>query len=294
MGSRRTTGGPRRKTASRSAAGSPRRRSTVVRPRTYRSGTRAAPKRTTRRQRKASGQRQSRRLVRVPWARLMAAGVAIGMVVLIVFAFADSRFYVQADRVAIEGARFTDPGEIYRQANLDGYSVFWIARRQASERIEELPFVRRARVQPMLPDGARIQVEERLPVAVWQIGAQLSWVDQEGTLLPMAGQLPDLPALVDAAGMTLDRQGRVDQEIIASVLALQRELPGIVQFAYDRSRGLHFYLQNGTLVSMGQQQGLEQKVQELVALQSALESQDELVTEINLVHEDGYYYRLAP
>lgn len=56
------------------------------------------------------------------------------------------------------------------------------------ERIELLPWVRRASVERQLPDILRIHVVERVPFAIWQRNQRAAVVDIEGVMLPPTGQ----------------------------------------------------------------------------------------------------------
>jgi cell division protein FtsQ len=58
----------------------------------------------------------------------------------------------------------------------------------AKARLEALPWVKSAEVARRLPDILHLRLEERRPLALWQVGGELSVIDQDG--LPIPGAQP--------------------------------------------------------------------------------------------------------
>lgn len=54
---------------------------------------------------------------------------------------------------------------------------------RAKQRVEALPWVRRASVERMLPDTILLTVEERRPLALWQNDGQFALIDYEGSII---------------------------------------------------------------------------------------------------------------
>ena len=53
----------------------------------------------------------------------------------------------------------------------------------ARQRIEQLPWIRSARVERMLPDTILMNVEERQPLVLWQHQGQFALIDHEGEVI---------------------------------------------------------------------------------------------------------------
>jgi len=70
---------------------------------------------------------------------------------------------------------------------------------RARLRVMQSPYVRSAALARDIPDGLRITVEERTPVAALALGREL-YIDARGFVLPRprAGSLPDLPVITGA------------------------------------------------------------------------------------------------
>lgn len=246
----------------------------------------AAPAGVRVRQRKAA-----RPLPRLSPVRATAGLLVIGLIALVAFLFSDTRFYVET--AAIRGLRHTSAEEIYRQAGIHQYSIFWIDDREVARRIEALPYVKQATVQTALPNQVRIEVEEREPLVVWHIDGQEYWVDSEGITMPIASRAQSLPVLWDLDGGTVAADGRLDRQLIASVRQVQRQTPEVVDFGYDRRNGLQFRFPGGTYVYLGHPEGMAERVASLLVLHQSLASQGQLPAEINWRDEKGYYLRLA-
>ena len=237
--------------------------------------------------------RKSRQPLSVPRfgkGRVLAIMLAAVLVALVAFGFWDSRFYVQT--ADIRGVQHSPAAEIYSRASVDGYSIFWVNPRVAAQRIEALPYVKRATVQTSLPNRVRIDVEERVPVAVWRVNGQDLWVDVEGVTMPIANPDVSLPVFTDLDGSSVQPDGSVDPLLISSVHELKQRLPEINEFAYDRFKGLQFHLASGTAVLLGKPEGLAGRVEELLVLQGSLASLGQMPLEIDWRFEDGYTLKL--
>jgi cell division septal protein FtsQ len=231
--------------------------------------------------------------------RILAALLAMALLGLAAFLFSNDSFYVQT--AAIRGLHLTTAEQVYRQAGIDQYSIFWVDARAAARRIEELPYVRRAWVTTSLPNQVRIEIEERQPVAVWHVDGQEHWVDSEGARMPvLAGAAPSqtggqtLPVLWDLDGSTVTADGRLDQQLIASVRQVWQQAPEVTDFGYDRTKGLQFRFPGGTYVYLGHPDGIARRVKSLLVLHQSLASQGQMPAEINWRDEAGYTLRLAP
>lgn len=223
--------------------------------------------------------------------RLAGLGLAAALLAALLFLFANDDFYVES--AEITGATYSTTGEIYRAAGVHDFSLFWIDAAESEQRVEQLPFVKNAQVWPVLPNKVRIDIVERQPAVLWQVGGQEFWVDADGTLLPVAGASDALPLLVDLDGSSVDAHGLVDSQMVAAVLELQQRLPNLGQVAWSQERGLHFVTPDGTLVVLGQNTRLAQRVRQLVALKNQLAAEDRHASEIDLRLDSGYYMKLA-
>lgn len=235
-------------------------------------------------------QRQPLTMPRLGKRRALAIVLALVLAALVVFGFVDSRFYVQT--ADIRGVQHSPAGQIYQQAGVDGYSIFWVNAREATERIEALPYVKHATVLTALPNRVRIDVEERAPVALWRVNGQDLWVDVEGVTMPVASAEVSLPVFTDLDGSSVRPDGGVDTQLISSVHELKQRLPEINEFAYDRFNGLQFHLASGTAVLLGKPDGLAERVEELLVLQGSLASLGQMPLEIDWRFEDGYTLKL--
>ncbi len=57
----------------------------------------------------------------------------------------------------------------------------------ARDRVEVLPWVRRATVERMLPDTILLSIEERKPLAIWQHNGQFALIDETGEVILRKG-----------------------------------------------------------------------------------------------------------
>ncbi|MFZ2487930.1 MAG: FtsQ-type POTRA domain-containing protein [Anaerolineae bacterium] len=229
--------------------------------------------------------------VRISAVRVVAFVVLATLIALTAYLFSSPVFFVQT--AAIRGLQHATAEEVYRLADVDQYSIFWLDTRAAEQRIESLPYVKQATVAASLPNEVRIEVVERAPLVVWNVGGNAYWADAEGVAMPIADPAQVLPVLWDLDGSTITPDGHLNEELIASVSQLKTETPDVSEFGYDRNNGLQFRLPGGTFVYLGQPQGMTKRTASLLLLQKQLASEDAMPAEIDWRDEDGYFIRLA-
>ncbi len=209
----------------------------------------------------AGGPRPPRpRRLHISILRSAAGVVFLGLVAMAVFLFNDDRFYVHT--ASIRGLRYTSAEQVYRQAGIDQYSIFWLNDQEAEQRIEALPYVKQAAVYTALPNQVRIEIVEREPLVVWKVGGQEYWVDSEGVTMPVAGPAAaqGLPVLWDLDGSTAANDGRLDPQLIASLRQVKQQAPEVTDFGYDRTNGLQFRFPSGSFVYLGHPEGMAKRV----------------------------------
>lgn len=88
--------------------------------------------------------------------------------------------------ILVEGRENVDAAALKEVIGLSwGDPVFGFDTDDLRARVESLPWVRQARVERRLPDTIFIQIEERIPMALWQIDGALRLIDDSGAVLAM-------------------------------------------------------------------------------------------------------------
>jgi cell division protein FtsQ len=89
------------------------------------------------------------------------------------------------------------------------------------QRVEQVGWVKQARVERMLPDAIVVVVAQRDPLAVWQHNGRVEVVDTEGRAIPEAdpGRFSDLPLVV----------GEGANDSAAAILPSVRSRPRLMQ-----------------------------------------------------------------
>jgi cell division protein FtsQ len=167
---------------------------------------------------------------------LLKLGLAIGAGVLIFAGYrvAASASFFQVRRVEVRGnARVTsnDIQAVVRKET-ETTGVWKADLNGLTARLERLPWVKKAVVSRVLPDGIRVRISERVPRAVVRTGSgRFRWVDEDavllGEMLP-TDQIPSffLRGLNDEDSLSASQENR---ERVQKFLELQRdwELAGL-------------------------------------------------------------------
>jgi cell division protein FtsQ len=112
-------------------------------------------------------------------------------------AFARIGFKVKT--VTVEGGTPYSTPYILRAAGFTpGQPILGLNLEEARERVEQVGWIKSARIMRLLPDTLVIAVGERPRLAVWQHGDKTSVVDKDGQIIPEAdpGVFSDLPLIV--------------------------------------------------------------------------------------------------
>ncbi|MCS6712405.1 FtsQ-type POTRA domain-containing protein [Brachybacterium sp. EF45031] len=139
-----------------------------------------------------NGERLARLITGVPWRRRRrrVIGAAIGVAALLLVALAILLWapYFEVRDAEVAGVGYTDPAVIEEAAAPGfGRSVVLLPSGRIERAVEQVPGVASAEVDRSWPDGMRIRVTERTPVArVTRPGGAPAILDATGTALPAA------------------------------------------------------------------------------------------------------------
>ena len=237
----------------------------------------------------ASGLRSRAR--NLAWSRLLSLSIAAAMVALLVWFFADLRFYVyEAD---VRGTLLVDANEVYRASDLDGLSIFYIDRGQVAERISKKVLgVVAAQVDCQLPSRVGIQVREREPRLIWRTGSTAFLVDGAGTVLKADDGLHEgLVAIRDLTNRPLEPGDAVDAVALSAANQLRHLLPEAMAFEYSSDKGISLVDARGWHVYFGDDQSLPQKVASMRAVLQRIVSQGRSAAVIDVRFVGSPYYQ---
>ena len=157
------------------------------------------------------------------FARWRLALGAVLVVVLLASPFWGPRALAKLDffrvrKVEVLGLRYTPPGEILARLGVDTTRSVWDPLEPLGARVATHPQIERAVVSRRLPGTLVVDVVERRPVALVQIGATLRAVDERGVMLPLdPSRTPVDAPIVSAAPRAAD--------VYHLLGAMQREAP---------------------------------------------------------------------
>ena len=143
-------------------------------------------------------------------------------------------------------------------------NVWLIDKHAAEQRVDALPWVRRAEIHRALPSTVTIVVHERVPAACVQAGVLRYLVDETAHVLESRCPGGEIASIAWPYSLSAQAPGDVlDVALVQRLLgdnAILRE-KGVtaVQLGVDRFGGLEARLQGGVRVRFGDDRGLAQK-----------------------------------
>ncbi|MHB8417406.1 MAG: cell division protein FtsQ/DivIB [Myxococcales bacterium] len=163
------------------------------------------------------------------------------------------------DRIEVHGNRRLAAEAVRAASGLAlGQNVFRADLDAARSQLEQIPWVRRARVTRLLPRTVQLSIEEREPVAQVALGT-LYLVDEEGELFKRVspGDGVDLPIVTGLSRERFEADRAAASAELGPALELlaelsRRKLPELSEIHVDGTLGLTAYLGDGaTAVQLG-------------------------------------------
>lgn len=108
-------------------------------------------------------------------------------------------FGLSVREILVQGRQESDRAAVLAAiASQRGEPILAFDPQGARERIETLPWVRRATVERRLPDTIFVQIEERQPLALWQKDGRLALIDRDGEIIQRSAleRFRDLPLII--------------------------------------------------------------------------------------------------
>lgn len=163
----------------------------------------------------------------------------------------------EIDTITVEGNLHLQAEEIRSASGIvPGTNIFQAQTREAEDRLEALPAIRKAELVREFPSTVRIIVEERVPVALLNIHGEFWEVDVEGVPVRKKGKGWDgLPVItgVQFGNPNLQRTLEAVEKLPKEVVA------GLSEVWFGNDLRLILYTFDGIEIRLGQLEHLEQK-----------------------------------
>jgi cell division protein FtsQ len=226
--------------------------------------------RATRRSRRRFARRQWRRRW-LAWRYLLVVVVVLAAVAGAVWAVGYSS-WLGVETIDVSGAQTVDAADIRTRSGIDvGEPLARIDLAAAERRIGALAVVRSVDVTRQWPHGVLISIEERVPIAVVEIGGRLRGMDADGVVFRDYKKAPPgLPHVVTAVGTT----SAALEEAAKVISALPEDLTLIVDHVQvDTVDEISLVLKDGRTVVWGSADESDTKADVLATLLATVQAQ---------------------
>ena len=224
--------------------------------------------------------------------RLVYLGLLAGLTWLTVHLLTAPEFQVK--RTSVVGNHLVSTEQLLATGDVTRRNVFLVNSRQVEQAVLANKPIRSARLVFRWPNEAVLEVEERRPFGVWQVGNASHLVCQDGVVLaPSSGE--NLPTIVDVDGPPVSVGSIVDRDVLAEGAFLLTTLNSaglaVTSLEYSRALGLSVVTERGPRVVFGRGGDLTRKVAVLRALLDELASRQMSAKYIDVRIEDRPYFR---
>ena len=158
----------------------------------------------------------------------LVVAIAIGIFLFSSYRAVGSASFFQLRKIEVQGSSRASVEEIEKVVRRDvrQTGVWNTDLEDLSVKLRSLPWVSRAVVTRVLPDGIRVRVQERTPRAVSRLASgRLTWVDDEAVILGQLSPTDPMPPffLVGLSEEQTDNAAEQNVERVNKFLELERE-----------------------------------------------------------------------
>ncbi len=175
-------------------------------------------------------------------------------------------------------------------------NLFLLDIRRLQDRIEDHCWVRAARVRKSFPSSLKIEVRERVPAAVLEVGSGFILVDEDGAYLERlaAREDVDLPLLRDSGSFQTRYQEKLRLAWACLKSLTQKDISGLDALDLSRSGSVSVYIQHlPTRLILGDR-GFGEKLRFFQSYRERLESEYGPLEYIDLSFDDRIYIKPLP
>lgn len=246
------------------------------------------------------------------WRLISGAIFLLSLAVVISFT---SLSTFQIHTINLTGAQRLTVEALLSQVDLMGTSVIRVDPEQIKTSIvDNFPSLSDVSVSVSFPASVTIRVDEREPLILWQQDNATNWIDAEGIMFPVNGEVEvaqtviatgDPPSAPEVFTPEVDDEtGEISHLIVQSfpdttadfveaVLSLTNYIPEGTPLQFDPQFGLGWHDPSGWLVYFGQDtNNIEMKLAEYQTIVEILEKQNVSPALISLEFLHAPYYRL--
>ncbi len=245
--------------------------------------------------------------------RLISGAIFLFSLAVVISFTSLSTFQVSA--IQLRGAQRLTFESLQSQVDLVGTSIIRLDPDQIKSSIEErFHGLSSVNVSVSLPANVTIQVIERKPIILWQQENETLWIDAEGVMFPVNGEVEVLQTVIATSDPPSapevftaevdDETGEIShlleqsypsttEEFVQAVLSITEYIPEGSPLRYDHQFGLGWQDPNGWLVYFGRDTAnIEMKLSEYQTIIGALENQNVIPSLISLEFLHAPYFRL--
>lgn len=220
--------------------------------------------------------------------RLLALLAALALVGALFEFFNADIFYVFG--LDVQGLYYLTPAEVEKASGAIGYNVFFIDPHAIERAVAKLPEVKSVQVSASVPHDLSVDVVERQPEIVWQIGNETDWVDGDGIMFHARASLPQLPTIRDLDATPV----KPGQPVSATALDAYHALVGLWPqaphaFEWSDARGLDYADEHGWKIYLGDSNQMAGKLATLRSLVPQLVARRAKINFIDLSKGDPFY-----
>jgi cell division septal protein FtsQ len=175
-------------------------------------------------------------------------------------------------------------------------NLFLLDIRRLQDRIEDHRWVKAARVRKSFPSSLKIEVRERVPAAVLEVGSSFILVDEEGAYLERlaAREDADLPLLRDSGSFRTRYQEKLDLAWACLKSLTAEEISGLAALDLSRNASVSVDFRDlPTRLVLGDS-GFADKLRFFQSYRERLESEHGPLEYVDLSFDDRIYIKPLP
>lgn len=172
--------------------------------------------------------------------------------------------------VVVEGNTLAYADAIVSASGALGQPIFRLDTQEVARRVAAYPAVASAEVSARFPDRVVVQLHERVPVLVWQVGDAAVLVDAQGWVIA-PGYEAKLPRVLQQGGKLPAAGTQLPGDLVQASAAITKRLGArLSALDYDTQAGLTAHLSDSRTIVFGSSDQMPLKLNVVDAVLSSI------------------------
>lgn len=202
--------------------------------------------------------------------------------------------HFKVGQISVAGIEMLTAAQVRSLAGIEGQSIFFLDPVSIVHLLEEASEVKSAQIKMSWPNRVEVQIQERLPIVEWNDAGRIWWLSNDGVAYVQHGDNNSLIQIQsEETNLQVDEDALtpvVNPSLLKAVASLNKHLPTVQRWDFDREHGLGFTDSYGWKVYFGTGGDIPMKVRMYESIVEKLVADNVQATMVSVEDQSAPYY----